>query len=574
MVWPGLVHLRGLEMRVQSANLQWWLRLDQADTALRLFRLTDRHFQTKWFKGRGLAFRVRRRLSLPDINRLRFMPPIPGLTNPPDPNPEILYPASTMKPPWLIDLSKVEITGIKQIWIDRYRFTGDGQITGSMVLRVRGPLVVDNVRLVLDSQATSGGTIIARQLKLDINATVKRYVPRFELGIGALRYISGRFQVNAESVDLTSLEQTFNRTAWFGLAGQGRLSADLQLDRGRLLPGSRLLIDSPKLQARFIDFVASGGGLVRLQVDRHQGKPLARLAVVLDRFDLTRRPRSEPHLRGRDFKITAITHDLDLSHAPYTRLDITLDIPESEVTDINVYNRYLPAGTGFLIESGRGRVRTHLEASGKDLATSGYIDVRIEDMVSRFNDTEIKGDLRLHTKLSKGNIKTREFSFSGTRLELTKARVIGQRSSSKDNWWGNIVVNKGKLTFTSPLKLRAALTMKLRDSGPVIAIFAEKKSYPKWIKKVLTVRNIKARAHLVAGDSKVAIHDIAMSGRKLAMLAELRLARAQHSGLFYIRFHALSMALELKQGKKTWTMVRPRKWFNDRKRKYGRPGTK
>ena len=574
MLWPGVIHVRGLEIRVQSRRLQWWLKFDKVNMGLNLYRLKDRHFQTEWVKGQGLVFRLRPRLTQPDVDRLRFMPSIPGLSNPPDPVPEILYPRRTLKPPWLIELNGFDVSRVKQIWIDHYRFSGDGHISGQMTLKVRGPLAIKRASLIFDADIFVGEAIFAKKVNMDVKLSVERYVPRIDMGIAAFRYLSGRYQVRAEVEDMHALEQTFNKTEWFRLAGKGKLKADLRLTRGYLTPGSGIQIDSSKIHIRFIDHMATGTGQVRLNVRQDGPKASGHLSVNLNSFKIMRPPRIRPHIRGRDFRITAITHDLDLTHAPYTAMDITLDIPESEVTDLSFYNRYIPAGTGFVIESGQGVVRTHLEANGKDHVTNGFIDVRIKNMVSRFEGTEMKGDLMLHTKLSKGNVKTREFNFSGTHLALTNAHVIGNRTSSKDNWWGNVVVTRGMMTFTNPLKVRAVLAMKMRDTGPVIAIFVEKKSIPKLFKKMLTVRNIQARANLVVQKNKLEISDIIMSGRKLAILAELRLAKGRHSGIFYTKFYALSMALELKQGKKTWTMIRPRKWFNDRKRRYSRPGTK
>jgi hypothetical protein len=130
-VVPGRVHLRGFRLRVQNRPTQWLLTLDRATATIDLPALTRRGFHLTSLDGDGLTFRLRRRLDTrPETGAAQeAAPPIPGLANPPARPPEEVY-GRPEGPGWRIELDRVTVTGVREIWIDEHRVTGDGRLTG------------------------------------------------------------------------------------------------------------------------------------------------------------------------------------------------------------------------------------------------------------------------------------------------------------------------------------------------------------------------------------------------------------------------------------------------------------
>ena len=81
---PGRIHARDLSIRGRDSNVEWILKLDEADFDMSFVALFERRFHVRRVHGAGISFRVRQRLDAPpstpeQIADAQDLAPIDGL---------------------------------------------------------------------------------------------------------------------------------------------------------------------------------------------------------------------------------------------------------------------------------------------------------------------------------------------------------------------------------------------------------------------------------------------------------------------------------------------------------------
>src|SRR5262245_11507900 len=61
-VWPGRVHVRGLEVRGHQRNVRWWVTAERANGSIDLPGLFQRRFEVRDLEGTGVRSSVIREL--------------------------------------------------------------------------------------------------------------------------------------------------------------------------------------------------------------------------------------------------------------------------------------------------------------------------------------------------------------------------------------------------------------------------------------------------------------------------------------------------------------------------------
>src|SRR5215208_2563314 len=54
--WPGVVHVRGFEIRGQTTTIQWWAAVDRGRIDVDLVSLKERVFSAHGIEGEGVSF--------------------------------------------------------------------------------------------------------------------------------------------------------------------------------------------------------------------------------------------------------------------------------------------------------------------------------------------------------------------------------------------------------------------------------------------------------------------------------------------------------------------------------------
>jgi translocation and assembly module TamB len=378
--------------------------------------------------------------------------------------------------------------------------------------------------------------------------------------------LSGKVALRARMSSLAFLARYLRKMSWLQVQGEGNLSGEVALERGRLLPGSRLAIDLGRLRARILDSEADGAATLRAEV--HPGPaPELRLGVAFSRFVL--QPAgvpATPWVRGSGLKLGFASRDLDLG-APVQDLRGTVELADGEVPDLAVYNAYLPPEAGLAVISGRGRLglRLRLDAGSGD----GDLTLTSDDLQARFLDLHLGGRLRLAAHLAEADLERRRFALGGTRLDLTDIAYAeeGQSPRVEDaGWWARVQIPRGTLVWSKPLAIQGRIEARLRDAGLLLSLFAQRSRFLDWFDSLIHVDDVQVRGDLQMGNGVVQVDPFRATGDNLDLRSRLRLAAGSRQGDLYVRYKKLKVGIALRDGERAFKLRRPEEWFESRGR--------
>ena len=569
--WPGRVHMRGLRLRGQTPKQRWELGLDRARGSIALLDLTRRSFRVRRLGGDGAHFWLAKHgagESADAAGAVSDQAPIVPLSL----SGEVPQRSATRragKKPWRVQVQNVSVSGVRDLWLLRQRYQGDGVVHGAMNLRLRGPLSVERATLRLQPGTVSVGEGVAGRIEsLNASVRISPFVVREHRGISALRFVSGSLRAEAPQADLGVVRYLFRGAPWLDLDGQGELELALFVDHGRLQPGSTAQAKA-EVEVAYLDNLLAGESAVNVEVVREgeASAPEARVEALFPEFTVLHAGESEPHLFGAEGRVLASTTSLDLAE-PSPELDAEIFLPNSRAPDLTIYNRFLPETSGFSILEGEGTVDGRLSlTSGDGGRLSGEIDLAGERIAARFNDMKFTGDLQLTAKIPEGNIEERRFQITGTRLEIDNATLdAGKEDEELSRWWAKVDLVEGQVELARPMRLLAALNVRLRDTGPLLGLIDKDDKRPVWLDNWLTMEGVAGTGALAVEERGILLNDLAIvAGNHLELQGNLWFAKPELRALFFCRYRKLSVSVEMEEGKRDWDLVGSRKWYEKRR---------
>ena len=189
---PGRVRFATLLVRSRDPNVEWEARLEGVEVDVALSSLVARRFHAQRVRADALSFRLRERLAPEEITpaRLARFPAIPGYADPPRLEPR--RPAVLPGNPWRIAVDDLLVTRLREIWIDAWRWEGEGTVAGAFRLR---PGIEAEVRPSVLTVA--GGTLhwgrdsVSRRTHGEIRASLPRFDTQAYPGNDVWKIMSG-----------------------------------------------------------------------------------------------------------------------------------------------------------------------------------------------------------------------------------------------------------------------------------------------------------------------------------------------------------------------------------------------
>ncbi|WP_280549254.1 hypothetical protein [Halomonas sp. 11-S5] len=349
------------------------------------------------------------------------------------------------------------------------------------------------------------------------------------------------------------------------VAGNGRFRASLHVTNGQLRPGSQLLVEADDLAVGFLDFTANGRGRLEAELDGAHEAPAARLSLTLPRFSLHRIGEAQAHVEGRHFSLETETPHFGLDHDDRSLQNFTtrVQLPIAEVDDLSRYNAYLPEGSGLALLGGRAGLEVDLHLEG--LRARGDLTLQAFDTTIRFGEQRLDGDLRLEAHLRDGDLVSRRFDASGSRLRLDNIQRRDEQTRGEAGWWARLDITEGQLNWTRPLQLDARLEMAMRDSGLLTRLFLSSAREWEWLSRRLTVKDIRGNARLQLKDDTLQLSNARLTGGPLEMLADLVIRDGVPEGSLYARLGILAAGVSLEKGQPEVRLLRPRRWYERRR---------
>ncbi len=494
------------------------------------------------------------------------------------PDLEVLNSYLPGNPPFLLSSGAASTSG--HLVFDNKKMSGSIRVAGENISGVllkqpvNGKLELDLLLKQIDLENRSldiSGSRILMQAGSDSNET-KPLETRITIGEAKLKLepdslqtekpeapppLSGVVRLEGSVANIGFINNFLKNSQGLKFSGNGYLDADLRLLDGQVSPGSRLQITSDNLSSRFLDFEANGSGMVSAQIEGAANTPVARLESFIKSFRLRRLGETVSYVSGKGFQITAVAGSFD-SIQGLQNLDTSVRLIAAEIPDISVYNSYLPENAGISIDSGKGRVTGDFHLIGS--SGSGNLDMQADGVEVNVKDQIIKGDLRINTRLADGNLEKMVFDASGTRLRIENGSLLSKNGTEAEEWWGQLDIKHGQMTWKRPLLLNATLNLHLRDSGLLVHMFAKQKK--KWLNDLLTIKNVQGETTVILNGKSILLSKVRITGEQLLVLADVHLYEKDIRGGMYARYGILRIGVELEDENRTLKLLKPRKWYD------------
>ncbi|HEV8582233.1 MAG TPA: hypothetical protein VGX68_24445 [Thermoanaerobaculia bacterium] len=473
--------------------------------------------------------------------------------------------------PWSMRIAGARLSEIRELGLGEFLLSGAARAEATFSYARDGTFAVEHAAIVIPSgRFRVNGEPAVQDLAVDLETRIEPSVLGKIRGPEFLRLVSGTGSIRGGISSLGFLHPYLQKTPWLAIQGQGRLSAGVQLAHGRLAPGSRLTVSAAPVRATIFDSLATGRGIVDITVEQGKNDQRTAMRVRFEQFGLAdlRRKGRPAYIRGRGLQITALTPTaLDLT-AAVPDFDISVELPDAEVPDLTIYNALIPEETGLSIISGQGRVRMHLEASTATRRAKGSATLSSKTGKIQFQNLELQGNLTLRAPLVSPDLASRRFDLKGTRLALDGVSyhdIEGEAPAEPAPWWMRAQLDRGSLIWGAPLSLRGEGRIDMKNSGPLLTVFAQRSRFLRWFDDALNVENVAARGVLRLGNGEVEVESFQATGGSLEVRTRMIFSKVRRRGDLYVRYGRLAAGIELRDGQRSFKLRRPLEWFESRR---------
>jgi hypothetical protein len=232
--WPGRVRIHNLRLRGSDPNVEWTVRLENAELRYSVLALLRRTFLCERLDGTGLAFALRGKIDPKDVKSIdvSLLPPIPGFPDPPLRTPE--ENSRIESHPWLVDVRYVAIDRFEDIWVNALHYVGPARVAGGFLLRPTHLARIGPATLRFDGGALRiGGASEGLTLVGSLATESLPFEPLQAPGREALKEFTTDLKVDAKAEHLETVTDFIRFPEGVRLAGNGpTIRASLSMREG------------------------------------------------------------------------------------------------------------------------------------------------------------------------------------------------------------------------------------------------------------------------------------------------------------------------------------------------------
>lgn len=544
---PGVVVTRGLRLDYRTAISSWNATAERAAGLIVLPELLLKRFHLAGLRGSDVEFHF-----------ARLPPSVSGAPKRRGPPPQR---------PWRLRISSAHLENVGSLVVNDRGFEGAATVTGGFEVSLDGHAEVDRSTAdVKSGRLWVGDRELARDVRGRLRASVDRFNYRQFHGRQVLPFASGSVDGEGQARAADFLGFFLRRLDWLTWEGESSaLSAQLRMDHGQLQPGSEARFATQVLQTHYLDYTIAGEGDVQWAVvvaDGDAGSAESRIDARFAKYQVRRASNDAPHIFGTDLTVRGSGTRTALLEA-FSGFRLRVDMPEAEVPDLKVYGSYLPAASGVVVTGGSGRMAGWLEMDVTDASGNGELKFDVPRASASYAGLPLSGALAIRTPLRKLDFAERRFDIGGTEVNLTGVCAGDCVSDEQTGWWARVKLEQASLAPGHADAVTAELQAELRDSRPLVLLFATRRGLPGWVQKLLTVENLATRAQLAVGREGFALRELVGTAEKVEVRARLDFRPAGRTGQIYLRYGVLGLGMDLAGGERDLRFLKPLEWYEN-----------
>lgn len=378
-------------------------------------------------------------------------------------------------------------------------------------------------------------------------------------------------EVLGNSKGLLHFEAGVSSLAWLGVFlsdqhpsrvdGQSTITGGLFLDNGLPAVGTQVEVLSQAMSVGIMDYVSTGTGRIALEVSEGGDFPDWLVDISLTDGAMRRTHETVAGLRGVELSLKALVEDVSFEPGD-KEFTLEFSMPTAKVSDMSVFNGYLPADTPLKFAGGSASLTSEIVLQRED--ADGWLRLASNDLQLRLDDQLIEADLNADVVLAGGVPANMFFDISGSTLRLGRVRVAGDSAEFDEREWSTeFTLTRAETIWRDPLSLNAEGELSMSDSRPIVAIFNNQDQPPKWLVNMLTVEDIRGTAQMHMADDRIVIPHAHAISDHIEVGAKGVIENETSNGVFFARYKKLSAIIKVQNGKRNLDIIRPRKKYDE-----------
>ncbi len=509
---PGKFEVRDFQLSIQDRLVQIEITADRVHGNLHPWTLMKGRFFATQVEADGVTMRIRPRMTKghPLEKYLAELPPIAGFETAVR---DVSSNEVQQKDIRILTLefADLKVKHLRELWIDRMRYTGDADVTGGMLyepfLRLRiddGHFVDQNSKLV----AVAPNEVAIQNV--DARVTLA------EMSLSALDFASlkglvadVKLSATADATFLNSYLTNVSGLSTLSVSGApGQLEVAVVVDHGLLADGATLSYRSKRVAVRLPLVEVSGAAAV----DGTTEDGRLALAVNISRAAVVQRD-GERLVDAGNFRLRAKSSaDLTL----LADVDATLTLKGGHVRRLTSLNQFIPEGAGLHLLTGSGLMDAHLQLDSVPPRASGGLELTASDVTLKNRSATVTGKLVVHGELHSLNLASGAMDLSGSTLSLEGATL----KAGKRSWphlWLRAVADPCLLTPNGKLMWSARLALGASNLAPLLAIVSANAPLPAGLGLFADSANVKVEATLMVREDSVELPRVVLTSQNVRL---------------------------------------------------------
>lgn len=377
-----------------------------------------------------------------------------------------------------------------------------------------------------------------------------------------LPHTSGRLALRWRFDSLQWLSESLVRGDWLVFDGHGALEADLQIEQGRLLPGSRFEVPQATLMAQVLGNRFTGETRALGRIEETAGATHTHIEMTAERFAIAPVDAAdEPFVQGADLGITLSSAGELVNFRD--EANARLQFRQAEVQDLTRYNRYLPEHA-MRFTGGRGTLSGDLSLNAHGQMSKGSFDIQAQGAALRVANLDLQGDVRIAGQLVSADLDEQHVVVDGSKIELAHVVYRDPKGVQHRDWWARIELPKARAEGGRPLKIDGDAHIVMKDVGLLLALFERKKPFPRWAARLIDAGETVVQGRAQVRGKHVVLDRLEAENDRFSLKARLRLAEGQAHGDLLLMWGLLALGVELDAEDRDYRLVRARSWFEER----------
>jgi hypothetical protein len=372
---------------------------------------------------------------------------------------------------------------------------------------------------------------------------------------------TGEFVFNAKVSDLAWLSLFLGESYHADIAGEGDLQGELHLNAGLPAAGTDIVIRSDSLQVRLLDYLARGDGRIELKVEEGGSLPDWQLAVQLRNARMKRSGDTLETIEQVSMQLEALVEDVNFQRGDKD-YQLQLSIDSALVSDMSVFNRYLPADGAMAITGGQAQLAAQLLLQAND--ADGWLTLESQAMEALLGEQELRAHLLAQVKVVGGVPAQMRFDVTGSSLQLDEVQVKGDKGVFSGEYWSaRLDMQKALVHWQTPLELDAQARIAISDSRPFVTLFNNQGWAPRFLNQLLTITDIEGDATLQVANQTLVVPDALVTSDRVQLGVRGSFGPAPaRDGRLYLRYDNTDVLLKIDHGKKNLDVLKAQQKYD------------